>query len=137
MLSLRFPRSVVGKPIVCNLVKRFDLTFNILSAIIYPHQEGRLVMELSGNRKEFNQGVRYLKEMGVRVEKVGHEIHRNENICYQCGTCTSVCPTEALWIKRPEMDIIFEPEKCSACELCISVCPPRAMTVKFNSTKLL
>jgi len=94
-------------------------------------------MELSGNRKEFNQGVRYLKEMGVRVEKVGHEIHRNENICYQCGTCTSVCPTEALWIKRPEMDIIFEPEKCSACELCISVSPPRAMTVKFNSTKLL
>ncbi len=94
-------------------------------------------MELSGRRKEFNQGVRYLKEMGVKVEKVGQEIHRNEDVCYQCGTCTSICPTGALWIQRPEMEIIFESAKCSACELCVAVCPPRAMAVKFNSAKVL
>ena len=137
MLSLHFPRSVVSRPIVCNLVKQFDLTFNILSATIYPHQEGRLVMELSGQRKDVNQGVRYLKKTGVRVENVGQEILRNDNVCYQCGTCISVCPTGALWIKRPDMEVVFEPEKCSACELCVSVCPPRAMSVKFNSMKVL
>ena len=58
MLSLRFPPRVVNEPIVCNLVKKYDLTFNILKATIYPRKEGLVVMELSGHRKNFQDGVR-------------------------------------------------------------------------------
>ena len=132
MLSLRFPKSTVDQPIVCNLVKRFDLTFNILKATIYPRQEGLVVMELSGHRKSFNQGMRYLKEMGVKVESMGQDVRRDDNICFQCGLCTAICPTGALFLKRPEMDVLFDPQKCSGCELCVSVCPPRAMRVTLN-----
>ncbi|MFH1490141.1 MAG: NIL domain-containing protein, partial [Pseudomonadota bacterium] len=35
MISLRFPEKVVNEPVVVNLVKKFDLTFNILKATIY------------------------------------------------------------------------------------------------------
>lgn len=132
MLSLRFPKTVVNEPITVNLVKKFDLSFNILKATIYPRKEGLMVLELSGHRKSFQRGVRYLKSLGVKVESIGQDIKRDDDKCFQCGACTAVCPTGALYIERPEMAVIFDKEKCSACELCVSACPARAMEVKFN-----
>jgi len=136
MLSLRFPPRVVNEPIVCNLVKNFDLTFNILKATIYPRKEGLVVMELSGHRKNFQDGVRYLKSLGMKVESIGHDVKRDEEKCYQCGACTAVCPTGALHIKRPEMEVLFDTDKCSGCELCVVVCPARAMEVRFDQNIL-
>ena len=136
MLALRFPPSVVNEPIVCNLVKKFDLTFNILKVTIYPRREGLVVMELSGHRKNFQDGVRYLKNLGMKVESIGQDVKRDEEKCYQCGACTAVCPTGALHIKRPEMEVLFDADKCSGCELCVVVCPARAMEVRFNRSIL-
>ncbi|MFH1075735.1 MAG: NIL domain-containing protein [Pseudomonadota bacterium] len=130
MLLLRFDKNLVEKPLVWHLVKDFNLTFNILKATILPRKEGVLVMELSGTRKDFQKGVSFLKDQGVQVTRVGQDIKRNEKICYHCGACTAVCPTGALFIKRPEMEVIFNKEKCSACELCVTACPPRAMEVR-------
>ncbi len=132
MLSLRFPKKIVNEPIAVNLVKKFDLSFNILKATIYPRKEGFMVLQLSGHRKNFQRGVRYLKGLGIKVESIGQDIKRDEEMCFQCGACTAVCPTGALYIKRPEMEVIFDTDKCSACELCVSACPARAMEVKFN-----
>ena len=42
MLSLRFPKQIVNEPIVVNLVRDFDLTFNILKATVYPRKEGKI-----------------------------------------------------------------------------------------------
>jgi len=136
ILSLRFPKRSVNEPIAVNLVKKFDLSFNILKATIYPRKEGLMVLELSGHRKNFQRGVRYLKSLGVKVESIGQDIKRDEDKCFQCGACTAVCPTGALHIKRPEMEVIFDREKCSACELCVSACMARAMEVKFNKSLL-
>lgn len=135
-LSLRFPKKTVNEPVVVNLVKNFDLTFNILKATIYPRKEGLIVMELSGHRKNFNKGVRYLKGLGIKVESIGHDIMRDEEKCFQCGACTAVCPSGALYIQRPEMEVIFEKEKCSACEMCVVTCLARAMEVKFDRSLL-
>jgi ferredoxin len=132
MLSLRFPAKIVNEPIAVTLVKQFDLSFNILKATIYPRKEGLMVMELSGHRKNFQKGVRYLKSLGVKVESIGQDIRRDEEQCFQCGACTAVCPTGALHIQRPEMAVLFDREKCSACELCVAACPARAMEVRFN-----
>lgn len=132
MISLRFPDTIVNEPIVVNLAKRFDLTFNILKATIYPRKEGFMVMELSGHKKNFQKGIRYLRSMGVRVETTGQDIKRDEGRCYHCGACTAVCPTGALYIKRPEMDVIFDNQRCSACEMCVMTCPAHAMEVKLK-----
>jgi len=136
MLSLRFPATTVNEPISCNLVRKFDLTFNILKATIYPRKEGLVVMELSGHRKNFQKGIRYLKSLGIKVESVGEDVKRDEEKCFQCGACTAVCPTGALSIKRPEMNVLFDKGRCSACELCVVACPAQAMEVKFNSSLL-
>ncbi len=136
ILTLRFSRQAVNEPIVVGLVKKFDLSFNILRATIYPRKEGFMVMELSGERKNFREGVRYLKESGVQVENIGQDIKRDDVKCFQCGACTAVCPTGALSIVRPQMEVTFEREKCSACEWCVSACPARAMEVRFNKVLL-
>ena len=123
---------MVNEPVIVNLVKKFDLSFNILKATIYPRKEGLMVFELSGRRKDFKEGIRYLKSLGLKVENVGQSIKRNEDKCFQCGACTAVCPTGALYIKRPGMEVIFDSEKCSACELCVSACLAGAMEVTFD-----
>ncbi len=132
ILVLHFDRDTVDKPIIYKLAKDFDLEFNLLKATIYPRKEGLIVLELRGHPKNFKRGVKYLRDSGVKVERVAHDVRRNEDLCYQCGACTAVCPTGALHIKRPEMEVLFDPEKCSACELCCPVCPARAMEVKIN-----
>jgi len=136
ILSLRFPKEIVDEPITVNLVRKFDLSFSILKATIYPRKEGFMVLELSGQRNDFQKGVRYLKSLGVKVESVGQDIKRDDEKCFQCGACTAVCPTGALNIKRPEMEVFFDKERCSACELCVSACMARAMSVNFDKTLL-
>lgn len=130
ILILRFPQTEVQKPIVCYLVRDYDLIFNILNAAVLPRKEGIMVLELSGTRKNFKEGVKFLKSQGVQVQNASQEVKRDVNKCTQCGACTAVCPTAALHIVRPEMAVEFDETKCSVCELCIPVCPCRAMAAR-------
>ena len=130
ILILRFPATEVEKPIVCNLVKDYDLIFNILNAAVLPRKEGVMVLELTGPRKNFKDGVQYLKNQGVQVENASQEIKRIKKKCTHCGACTAVCPTKALYIQRPEMTVEFDQAKCSVCELCVPACPTRAIETR-------
>lgn len=130
ILRLRFPKTEVQKPIVCFLTKDYDLTFNILNATILPREEGLMVLELAGTRKNFRDGVKYLKDQGIQVENASQEIKRDKNKCTHCGACTAVCPTSALSVERPEMLVNFDQAKCSICELCVPACPTRAMEIR-------
>jgi len=130
MLLLRFPKTAVQKPIVCNLARDYDLIFNILNATILPRKEGIMVMDLSGSRKNFSDGVAYLKQQGVKVQNASQEVKRINSRCTHCGACIAVCPTGALSINRPEMSVDFFQKKCSICEICVPACPTRAMTVR-------
>jgi len=128
IIILNFPAKVTQKALVCQLTKKFDLLFNILSAKISNKKEGYMVLEISSSSKvNFNKGVKFLKDQGVSVSYPEHQIYKDEEICTHCGACTAVCPTDALYIKRPEMEVIFDKEKCSVCELCLVTCPTRAM----------
>ncbi len=130
ILILRFSKKVAPKPIVCYLVKDYDLTFNILNATILPRKEGIMVLELTGTRKNFREGVAYLKDMDVQVQNASQEVKRVKSKCTHCGACTAVCPTGALFVSRPEMAVEFHQKKCSICELCVPACPTRAMEIR-------
>ena len=130
ILVLRFSKEVAQRPVVYHLTRDFDLVFNILNAAILPEKEGVMVMELSGSKKNFREGVKFLKEQGIKVQNASREVKRINTKCTHCGACTAVCPTGALSIKRPEMEVVFDQEKCSICELCVPACPPRAMEVR-------
>ena len=134
ILILHFPKTEVQKPLVCQLAKDFDLTFTILKAEILPRKEGVMVLEVSGSKKNFKEGIQYLRNMGVHVQNASQEIKRVTVKCTHCGACTAVCPTGALSIERPEMKVAFNQQKCSICELCVTACPTRAMEIRSINT---
>ena len=130
-IVLKFPHDMVDAPIVCGLVKRYDLEFNILKAQVTPKEEGRMVLEIKGEDDSFDQGMQYLKEVGVGVQSLSLDVIRDDDRCIHCGACTAVCPSEALALNRQTWMVDFNNDKCIACELCINACPVRVMEAHF------
>ena len=130
-IVLRFPPKLVDHPITYKLIKDHNLEFNILRANVTPREEGVLVLELKGEEKDYENGIRYLNQSGVEVQPLSKEIVRDETKCTHCGVCVTICPSHALSVEPETRKINFEPAKCIACELCIPVCPPRAMEVYY------
>lgn len=127
---LRFPEEIADKPLISDICKKFDLTFNIMRANIFPRKEGILTLEISGERNSFDNGIKYLEENGVSINFVEESINRDENRCYHCGFCVAVCPTEALTIiDKSTMKVDLFKDRCIACGYCVKVCPVKAMSL--------
>lgn len=50
----------------------------------------------------------------------------DHHTCAQCGTCLSICPTEAVsLVMHPWRGLIpqVNPQQCTSCGLCVKVCP--------------
>jgi ferredoxin len=130
-IVLHFPRRVVDRPIVSRLVRDFNLDFNILKASITPEAEGLLVLELSGSQTDYDKGIKYLTQTGVRIQSLSQDIVRNEERCTSCGACITICPAGAFELDPATRQVSFNNDKCIACDICIKACPPRAMEVHF------
>jgi ferredoxin len=130
-IVLHFPRRLVDRPIVSRLVRDFNLDFNILKASVTPEEEGLLVIEMSGEQEDYDKGVEYLIQTGVKIQSLSQDVTRNEERCTHCGACITVCPTSAFELESVTRRVNFLNEKCIACGMCIKACPPRAMEVHF------
>jgi len=130
-IVLHYPKRVVDRPIVYRLVKDYNLRFNILKANFTPEAEGLMVMEISGEREDYDRGIRYLTESGVRIQALSQDVTRNEERCTHCGACITVCPTDAFELDPVSKRVKFLYKKCVACGQCIKACPPRAMELHF------
>ena len=128
---LTFPPSLVGQPITYYLVKEYDLMLNILRGVVTPNERGRLVVELSGKKKSMDEGVAYLKRLGVEIQSLARDIKWHEDKCTHCTACIPTCPTQAMSLNRDSMEVSFIKERCIACELCIAVCPFKALEIQF------
>jgi len=122
---LRFGAEISEKPIVYQLVKDFDLIVNIVQANVNPQMQGTMVLEISGERCA--EGLEYLGGLGVSVQSLNQGISRDVEKCIMCGECTGVCPTGALYLERPSMEVRFDDNLCVVCQSCIKICPTWAM----------
>ena len=130
-IVLHFPPRITNQSIVYRLAKDFDLTFNILKASITPGEEGLMVMELSGDQRNYNKGIQYLTEVGVKIQSLSQDVVRNEARCTHCGACVNLCPSGAFSIDPKTRRVLFDHNKCVVCGLCVKACPPRAMELYF------
>lgn len=130
-IVLHFPHRLVDQPIVYRLIKDFDLEFNILKAYVTPQEEGLMVLELTGDKENYDKGIAYLKKCGVKIQPLSKDVIRNEVKCTDCGACVPICPTGALAVDPITRKVHFYKNKCIACELCIKACPTRAMEIHF------
>ena len=130
-IVLHFPRRLVDRPIVYRLIKDYNLEFNILKASVTPEEEGLLILALSGEQQDYDKGIKYLTQNGVRIQSLSQDFTRNEERCTHCGACITICPTGAFELDPVTRWVNFDNEKCIACGICITACPPRAMEVHF------
>jgi len=130
-IVLHFPKRLVDRPIVYRLVKDYNLEFNMLKASFTQEEEGLMVLEIKGDQKDYDKGIKYLTKSGVRIQALSQDVTRNEERCTHCCACVTVCPTGAFEVEPSTRQVNFYNEKCLACGLCIKACPPRAMELHF------
>lgn len=66
ILRLIYPPSLISKPILYQLIKRFQIEVNIREAHI-TLEEGWLEVELNGETQELNRAAHFLEEKGIEV----------------------------------------------------------------------
>jgi ferredoxin len=128
-IFLRFGKDIADRPIIYRLARDYDLVINILKANVDQNKEGTMVLEITGDQCDL--GLEYLKSQGVKVTPLAEEVFRNEEKCTSCGACTAICPSGALYVERPSMEVKFDSDKCIVCQICVKVCPVNAMEVRF------
>ena len=130
-IVLHFPRRLVDRPIIYRLVKDYDLEFNLLKASVTQNAEGLMVLELKGNKREYDRGIEFLLKTGVRIQSLSQDVTRDDERCTNCGACITICPTSAFELEPATRRVLFYDSKCITCGLCIKACPPRAMAARF------
>ncbi|MGD9093758.1 MAG: NIL domain-containing protein [Anaerolineales bacterium] len=66
-IRLNYPQELLREPVVNQLIRRYDLTVNILQARI--GNGGRwMKVRLSGNQSDINQAISWLESLGLKIE---------------------------------------------------------------------
>ena len=72
-LFVSFPEELVEKPMIYELVKRFDVVPNIRRANVEAHS-GWVILELSGAPAARDQAIAYLEELGCSVNRMEGDV---------------------------------------------------------------
>lgn len=130
---LNFPISSAGRPVINSMTRNCEIEFNILRAKITPEKGGEMYLELTGTHEQISTAVLYLKSQNVRVEPLENTLSFRKDDCISCGTCTAVCLTGALKVKRPDFRLELDEKKCVVCGACVKACPLRLFTLQAGS----
>ncbi len=72
-LKLIFPQELIKEPVIFTMARKFDVMPNIRRAKV-SESVGEVVLELEGTEKKLEDGIKYLKERGVKVEAVEGDV---------------------------------------------------------------
>jgi len=129
---LIFPEQTVDRPITYHLIHDYDLMINILKASVTPGKEGRLVIEVQGEKGALESAKNYLSKIGVRIKPVIEGIHWLKERCVHCTACVPGCPSQCFVVDRKTMTVSFEKERCIVCKHCLSACAYGAIKILEN-----
>lgn len=130
-IVLTFPEKTVTKPITYQLVKKYDLKFNILRAEITADIEGKILLEIEGSKEKIDAGIEFLISEGITIQDAAKDIVIDKEICVNCGVCPSLCITSALYLDKVTHELQFDKNKCILCGFCQNSCPVNAITLKI------
>jgi hypothetical protein len=66
---LSYPRTLIKEPILYQLVKKFDLIFNIRGASV-SEDMGLVAVEFEGSSDQIERAIGWLRQTGVTVEPI-------------------------------------------------------------------
>jgi len=130
-IVLTFPEKIVTKPITYQLVKKYDLKFNILRAEITADIEGKILLEVEGSKEKVEEGIDFLESEGITIQDAAKDIVIDKEACINCGVCPSLCITSALEMNPGSHELVFNKDKCILCGFCENSCPVNAIRLKI------
>ena len=68
-IRLIYPPNLLDVPVINQLIRRYDLTVNILRAQVTP-QEGWVDIQLSGNSAAIEDAMAWLTGQGIEVQRL-------------------------------------------------------------------
>ena len=71
-VTLVFPQDQIKEPVVFTMAKKFNITPNIRRARV-TESVGEMTLELEGDEKDLEKGIKYLESRGLKVEPVTGE----------------------------------------------------------------
>ena len=122
---LHFSPKMVNKAVITDMIKKFDVSFNILRADINP-KGGKMLIEITGSGAE--EGISYIENEGIMVSPVKRVVKKDEELCIDCGACVSLCPVRAIELDK-DWTIDVNDKECIGCKLCTYSCPTKAIKV--------
>ncbi len=66
-VKLTFPQELIKEPVIFTMAKKYDVMPNIRRAKV-TENVGEVVLELEGAEEKLQEGIKYLRERGVKVE---------------------------------------------------------------------
>jgi ABC-type methionine transport system ATPase subunit len=72
-LFVSFPEELVDRPMIYEVVKRFDVVPNIRRANVERHS-GWVILELTGSEEHLDGAVAYLEEVGCTVNTMEGDV---------------------------------------------------------------
>ncbi len=124
-----FQERNVQDSIVFSMVSEFKIEPSILRAAIDDDGCGILILRLKGPDELVEKALRYAEDQDVEIDELGDHIMRDEQRCFNCGSCVSVCPTKAFTVDPDTYEVKLNIDKCVACGSCLSACSAHAVTL--------
>ena len=72
-LHLTFPRESIAEPVMCQVAKKFEVTFSIRRANVEA-EAGWIDLQLEGEEAEIERAIDYIQSQGVRVDPIEGDI---------------------------------------------------------------
>ena len=64
-----FPPEAADKPIISCLIRDYNLEVNIFRARVTQDEEGFMILDLQGEAQNIQQGLEYLKSIGISINE--------------------------------------------------------------------
>ena len=126
--KLLFSEHDAQESITYVLVKKFQIEPNILKAEM-DDTGGMMVLNMKGSEDDLRDAIKYLEEQNVTVVKLSKHIQCDDDKCFDCGSCVSVCLSRAFTIDPETWEVNLNYEKCVACGSCLTACPTHAVSL--------
>lgn len=72
-LHLTFPENLIQEPIIWRLGRQYDIITNIRRANV-EEKVGWVILEVEGSEEALDQGVAWMREMGVQVDRLEGDV---------------------------------------------------------------
>jgi len=124
---LKYSAEKAGEPILASIIKETGTLLNILHAE-FSADGGEILLAIDAPEAEVKRIIELFEQKGIETKELKRAIQLDEEKCFDCGACISLCPTGALRL-TDDYSIELDEDKCIYCEICVPSCPVRALKV--------